>query len=80
MWLLPALSAIALVAAAQPPARAVAPTCETLVSALPAALASSREVVIAVTLEQGGREVAFERSRRIGRRMWGAARRAHGIR
>lgn len=63
MWLLPALLAIALVAAAQPPARAVAPTCETLVSALPASLASSREVVIAVTLEQGGREVAFERSR-----------------
>jgi len=39
------------------------PTCEALVAALPDSLASAREVVVAVTLEQGGREVAFERSR-----------------
>lgn len=38
------------------------PTCEALVAALPDSLASAREVVVAVTLEQGGREVAFERS------------------
>ena len=39
------------------------PTCEALVEALPDSLASAREVVVAVTLEQGGREVAYERSR-----------------
>ncbi len=39
------------------------PTCEALVAALPDSLASAREVVVAVTLEQGGREVAYERSR-----------------
>jgi hypothetical protein len=38
------------------------PTCEALVAALPESLASAREVVVSVTLEQGGREVAFERS------------------
>lgn len=40
-----------------------APTCEELVAALPASLDAAREVVVAVTLEQGGREIAFERSR-----------------
>ena len=39
------------------------PTCEALVAALPESLASAREVVVAVTLEQDGREVAYERSR-----------------
>lgn len=60
---LPALLAIALVVLAQPVARAAEPTCEVLVAALPASLATADEVVVAVTLEQGGREVAFERSR-----------------
>ncbi len=44
-------------------AEADAPTCEALVAALPASLESAHEVVVAVTLEQGGREIAFERSR-----------------
>jgi hypothetical protein len=60
---LPVLLATALVVFSQPVARAAGPTCETLVSALPASFASAHEVVLAVTLEQGGREVAFERSR-----------------
>jgi hypothetical protein len=60
---LPVLLAIVLVALAQPVARAAEPTCEALVAALPASLATAAEVVVAVTLEQGGREVAFERSR-----------------
>ena len=42
---------------------ASAPTCDELVAALPAALRDAREVVVAVSLEQGGREIAFERSR-----------------
>lgn len=45
--------------AATPPV----PTCEALVAALPASLEAAREVEIAVTLEQGGRELAYERSR-----------------
>ena len=53
----------ALVAFAQPATRAAEPTCATLVAVLPASLATAAEVVVAVTLEQGGREVAFERSR-----------------
>jgi hypothetical protein len=60
---LPALLAIVLAVSAQPVARAAEPTCEALVAALPASLATAAEVVVAVTLEQGGREVAFERSR-----------------
>jgi len=40
-----------------------APTCDELVAALPAALADAREVVVTVSVEQGGREIAFERSR-----------------
>jgi hypothetical protein len=60
---LPALLAISLLALALPVARAAEPSCETLVAALPASLAAADEVVVAVTLEQGGREVAFERSR-----------------
>jgi hypothetical protein len=44
-------------------ARAATPTCAELVAALPHALATASEVVVAVTLEQGGREVAYERSR-----------------
>lgn len=59
----PVLLAAALVAFALPVARAAEPSCETLVAALPASIASADEVVVAVTLEQGGREVAFERSR-----------------
>ena len=42
---------------------AMTPTCEELVEAVPAALREAREVVVSVTLEQGGREIAFERSR-----------------
>ncbi|MDF1523180.1 MAG: hypothetical protein P1P87_10220, partial [Trueperaceae bacterium] len=40
-----------------------APTCTDLVAALPASLEAADEVVVAVTIEQGGREVAYERSR-----------------
>jgi len=43
-------------------ARAAPPTCAELVAALPLALATASEVVVAVTLEQGGREVAYERA------------------
>lgn len=56
--LLAALAALARGLAAAPPA----PTCELLVAALPASLEAAREVEIAVTLEQGGRELAYERS------------------
>jgi len=42
---------------------ASAPTCETLVDSLPEALRDAREVVVSVSVEQGGREIAFERSR-----------------
>ncbi len=42
---------------------ASAPTCDELVAALPTALQDAREVVVAVSVEQGGREIAFERSR-----------------
>jgi hypothetical protein len=45
--------------AAAPPA----PTCADLVAALPASLEAADEVVVAVTIEQGGREVAYERTR-----------------
>lgn len=57
--LLATLAALARGLAATPPA----PTCEALVAALPASLEAAREVQIAVTLEQGGRELAYERSR-----------------
>lgn len=39
------------------------PTCDDLIAALPLALETASEVVVAVSLEQGGRELAFERSR-----------------
>lgn len=45
------------------PALAAAPTCATLVAALPASLEAALEVEVAVAVEQGGREVAYERSR-----------------
>lgn len=38
-------------------------TCDRLVALLPASLDAATHVVIAVTLEQGGREIAYERSR-----------------
>jgi len=57
--LLAALATLARGLSAAPPA----PACEALVAALPASLAAAREVQIAVTLEQGGRELAYERSR-----------------
>lgn len=63
MGLLRTLSTTVVVVLAIPFAVAAEPTCESLVAALPDALGTAREVVIAVTLEQGGREVAFERSR-----------------
>lgn len=44
------------------PAFAVAPTCAALVAALPASLEAAVEVEVAVAVEQGGREVAYERS------------------
>jgi hypothetical protein len=40
-----------------------APTCQELLTAFEHSLATAASVTIAVTLEQGGREVAFERSR-----------------
>lgn len=46
---------------------AVTPTCEELVAALPAALRDAREFVVAVTVEQSGREIAFERTRVVRR-------------
>lgn len=44
------------------PALAVDPTCTALVAALPASLEAALEVEVAVAVEQGGREVAYERS------------------
>lgn len=41
---------------------AAPPTCATLVAALPAALDAALEVEVAVSVEQGGREVAYERT------------------
>lgn len=52
--------ALALLAGA--PAFAADPTCTALVAALPASLEAAREVEVAVAVEQGGREVAYERS------------------
>lgn len=43
-------------------ASAAAPTCTGLVASLPIALDTAVEVVVAVTIEQGGRELAYERS------------------
>lgn len=54
------LLALALVAGA--PAFAANPTCTALVAALPASLEAALEVEVAVAVEQGGREVAYERS------------------
>ncbi|MFN2321661.1 MAG: hypothetical protein ABR510_01705 [Trueperaceae bacterium] len=54
------LLALALVASA--PAFAANPTCTALVAALPASLEAALEVEVAVAVEQGGREVAYERS------------------
>ncbi len=44
------------------PASAAGPTCAELVAALPESLATALEVEVAVAVEQGGREVAYERS------------------
>jgi len=44
------------------PAFAADPTCTALVAALPASLEAALEVEVAVAVEQGGREVAYERS------------------
>ena len=44
------------------PALAADPTCTALVSALPDSLEAALEVEVAVAVEQGGREVAYERS------------------
>ena len=44
------------------PALAADPTCTALVATLPASLEAALEVEVAVAVEQGGREVAFERS------------------
>ncbi len=52
--------ALALLAGA--PAFAADPTCTALVAALPASLEAALEVEVAVAVEQGGREVAYERS------------------
>jgi hypothetical protein len=43
-------------------AHAAEPTCTTLVASLPASLETAVEVEVAVAVEQGGREVAYERS------------------
>jgi hypothetical protein len=43
--------------------QAATPTCAELVASLPSTLAAATEVVVAVTLEQGGREIAYERTR-----------------
>ena len=45
------------------PAFAADPTCTALVAALPGSLEAALEVEVAVAVEQGGREVAYERSR-----------------
>jgi hypothetical protein len=44
------------------PAYAADPTCAALVAALPASLEAAREFEVAVAVEQGAREVAYERS------------------
>lgn len=44
------------------PAYAADPTCAALVAALPASLEAALEYEVAVAVEQGGREVAYERS------------------
>ena len=54
------LLALALFAGA--PAFAANPTCTALVAALPASLEAALEVEVAVAVEPGGREVAYERS------------------
>jgi hypothetical protein len=53
---------VALAFALSASALAADPTCTTLVAALPAALEAALEVEVAVAVEQGGREVAYERS------------------
>ena len=57
---LPLLLAAALVWGA--PANATEPTCAALVAALPASPAAALEFEVAVAVEQGAREVAYERS------------------
>ena len=54
------LLALTLVAGA--PVFAADPTCTALVATLPASLGAALEVEVAVAVEQGGREVAYERS------------------
>jgi len=57
---LPLLLAATLVLGA--PAYAAEPTCAALVAALPTSLAAALEFEVAVAVEQGAREVAYERS------------------
>jgi hypothetical protein len=54
--------AVALALTLGAPVLAAEPTCTTLVAALPASLDAALEVEVAVAVEQGGREVAYERS------------------
>lgn len=54
---------ISLIALATIGSAAAAPTCPLLLASFERSLASASSVTISVTLEQGGREIAFERSR-----------------
>ncbi len=53
---------LALTLVAGAPAFAADPTCTGLVATLPGSLEAALEVEVAVAVEQGGREVAYERS------------------